>query len=114
MVTRTPVLTRPERVTGRARVDFSAQSSVGACPECGESDAILPILYRFPSAGAMGAVERDEIVLAGCMVSDADASFYCRRSLIAFEFARQLARPDAATPVAGICSLHDVTFYPES
>jgi hypothetical protein len=29
-----------------------------------------PILYGFPSDEAMEAVERDEIVLAGCMVGE--------------------------------------------
>lgn len=67
------------------------KGKVSPCLECGKSDAVVPILYGFPSAGAMEAAERDEIVLAGCMVGDADPSYYCRRCLIAFEYARQLA-----------------------
>ena len=39
----------------------------------------------------MEAAERDEIVLAGCMVGDLDPSYYCRRCLIAFEHARQFS-----------------------
>ena len=65
--------------------------TVSSCPECGTTDVVVPILYGYPSDEAMAAVERDEIVLAGCMVGDVDPSFYCRRCRIAFEYARQLA-----------------------
>ena len=63
---------------------------VSSCPECGKSDVVVPILYGYPSDEAMEAAERDEIVLAGCMVSDLDPNYYCRRCLVAFEYARQL------------------------
>ena len=43
----------------------------------------------YPSDEAMEAAERDEIVLAGCMVGEADPNHYCRRCLIAFGYARQ-------------------------
>ena len=46
------------------------------------------IPYGYPSDEAMEAAERDEIVLAGCMVGETDPSYYCRRCLIAFEYAR--------------------------
>ena len=64
---------------------------VSSCPECVRTDVVVPILYGYPSAGAMEAAERDEIVLAGCMVGDLDPSYYCRRCRIGFEYARQLA-----------------------
>ena len=60
-------------------------------PRCGRFDAVVPILYGDPSAEAMEAAERDEIVLAGCTVRDVDPNYYYRRCLIAFEFARQFA-----------------------
>ena len=64
---------------------------VGPCPTCRESDAVVPILYGYPSDEAMEAAERDEIVLAGCMVGETDPSYYCRRCLIAFECERQFS-----------------------
>jgi hypothetical protein len=45
----------------------------------------------YPSDEAMEAAERDEIVLAGCMVGDLEPTYYCRRCFIAFEYARQFA-----------------------
>jgi hypothetical protein len=36
----------------------------------------------------MEAAERDEIVLAGCMVGDLEPTYCCRRCRIAFELAR--------------------------
>ena len=60
---------------------------VSSCPECGKADAVVPILYGYPSDEVMEAAERDEIVLAGCTVGDLDPSYYCRRCLIAFEYA---------------------------
>ena len=45
----------------------------------------------YPSDGAMEAAGRDEIVLAGCMVGEADPIYYCRRCLIAFEYERQFS-----------------------
>jgi hypothetical protein len=61
---------------------------VSSCSECGKTDAVAPILYGFPTDEAMEAAERDEIVLAGCMVGDLEPTYYCRRCLIAFELAR--------------------------
>ena len=66
------------------------KSKVSSCPECGKTDVVVPILYGYPSDEAMEAAERDEIVLAGCMVGETDPSYYCRRCRIAFEYARQL------------------------
>ena len=48
----------------------------------------MPILYGYPSDEAMEAAERDELVLAGCMVGDLEPTYYCRRCRIAFELAR--------------------------
>lgn len=61
---------------------------VSSCPECGKTDVVVPILYGYPSDEAMAAAEREEIVLAGCLVRDLEPSYYCRRCLIAFELAR--------------------------
>ena len=62
---------------------------ISSCPECGKNDVVVPIMYGYPSDEAMAAAERDEIVLAGCMVGDRDPSYYCRRCRIPFELARQ-------------------------
>ncbi len=67
------------------------KSKVSSCPECGKTDVVVPILYGYPSDEAMEAAERDEIVLAGCMASETDPSYYCRRCLTAFEYARQFS-----------------------
>ncbi len=67
------------------------RSKVSSCPDCGRTAVVVPILYGYPSDEAMEAAERDEIVLAGCIVGESDPSYYCRRCLIAFECARQLA-----------------------
>lgn len=46
------------------------------CPHCG-ADAAVPIVYGMPGPEAMEAAERQEAVLAGCVVSGDDASAAC-------------------------------------
>lgn len=70
---------------------------VSSCPKCGKSDAVAPILYGMPSDEAMEKAGRSEILLAGCLVGDADPNYGCHRCLISFDFARpELASPDSA------------------
>ena len=71
---------------------------VSSCPECGKTDVVVPILWGYPSNEAMEAVERDEIVLAGCMVGDVEPNYYRRRCLIAFEYAREIRLAGCGTP----------------
>ena len=61
---------------------------VSSCPECGKTDVVVPILWGYPSGEAMEAAERDEIVLAGCMVGDLEPTYYCRSCRIGFELAQ--------------------------
>ena len=64
------------------------KKKVSSCTECGKTDFVVPILWGYPSDEAMAAAERDEIVLAGCVVGDLEPTYYCRRCRIGFELAR--------------------------
>lgn len=49
------------------------------CPICEKSDKVIPILYGFPSKKQLRKSKRNKILLAGCLVSDCDPYWYCRR-----------------------------------
>jgi hypothetical protein len=48
-----------------------------ACPGCGSWNA-TPIVHGLPTAQAVEAADRGEIVLAGCRVSRASRAWRCR------------------------------------
>jgi hypothetical protein len=47
------------------------------CPNCGESLKIIPIVYGYPTPETFEAEARGELVIAGCMVSDANPRYAC-------------------------------------
>jgi hypothetical protein len=51
----------------------------GTCPKCKKSDRVVPYVYGEPSLEAVEESERDEIMLAGCLVGPTDATFHCKR-----------------------------------
>jgi hypothetical protein len=47
------------------------------CPNCGAPLKIIPIIYGYPTPEAFEQERRGEVVIAGCMVSDADPPHAC-------------------------------------
>ena len=47
------------------------------CPGCGSEDTVK-ILYGMPNYEAFEAVERGEIVLGGCCISDNNLTTHCK------------------------------------
>ncbi len=60
--------------SGRADVDEAPP----ACPKCGSSENVVPIVYGYPSAELMAAAERGEVKLGGCVITGDDPQWYCK------------------------------------
>ena len=68
----------PQSTNNRlALVRFPEALLRSECPKC-ESERVAPILYGFPSEGVkFDAVEKGEVVLGGCCVTDNDPEWAC-------------------------------------
>jgi CarboxypepD_reg-like domain len=49
------------------------------CPVCKRKDQVIPILYGYPSKGALRSEKRGKLRLGGCQISHCDPSHYCKR-----------------------------------
>ena len=49
------------------------------CPKCKTSDAVVPIMYGYPSHETWEKRDRGEIKLGGCMATDADPDYHCNK-----------------------------------
>ena len=47
------------------------------CPDCSSTD-IVPIAYGFPTPETQKALQRGEVALGGCCISDDDPTWICR------------------------------------
>ena len=86
----------PRRRAVSQRVDMKQKlrkPNPGQCPKCGRSDAVVSIVYGYPTFETQQAADRGEISLAGCEVGDIDPRYTCRRCLISFDF----EHPELAT-----------------
>ena len=55
--------------------------SAPRCPNCGEGDRVVPVVYGLPAAALVKASERGEVQLGGCM--EMPQQWYCGRCGIA-------------------------------
>jgi len=49
------------------------------CPKCGSKKDVIPINYGLPMPELMKKAERGEIRLGGCVVSENDPQWYCKK-----------------------------------
>ena len=56
----------------------------GEKPKCpkGHTDEIIPTVYGLPSTKTMKSLKKGKVFLGGCMVTDCDPKFYCKRHKI--------------------------------
>lgn len=68
-----------------------------ACPRCGATP-LTPIAYGYPGPGMMEQVERGEISLGGCCISDSQPTHRCPSCGRSFELQRSGGWHEHATP----------------
>jgi hypothetical protein len=49
------------------------------CPICSKKDEVIPIMYGYPSKGALDSQKRGKLLLAGCEITGCDPHWYCKR-----------------------------------
>ena len=57
----------------------SPPTDTPVCPQCGKTDAVVPIVFGYPTPEGMASAERGEIALAGCVSGDSEPSHWCKR-----------------------------------
>ncbi len=53
------------------------QAKGNKCPKCG-SDAVVDILFGYPTPEAFEARDRGEIELGGCVINEDDPQWVCK------------------------------------
>jgi hypothetical protein len=54
------------------------------CQLCGKGDKVIPVVYGYPSKKGLRLSKRGKIALGGCIVSDCDPQWYCKRDKLLF------------------------------
>lgn len=67
---------RWQQQEAEAKREWGHSSQLEPCPKCG-SQAVVDIVYGFPTDEMKEAVRRGAITLGGCMLGD--ARFFCKR-----------------------------------
>lgn len=49
------------------------------CPVCGQQDKIIPVVYGKPSNKTLQKANKGKVYLGGCIVTECDPNYYCRR-----------------------------------
>ena len=49
------------------------------CPKCKMSNAVVPIMYGYPSHETWEKCDRGEVKLGGCMATDVDPDYHCNK-----------------------------------
>ena len=49
------------------------------CPKCKFSNAVIPIMYGYPSHEIWEKRDRGEVKLGGCMATDVDPDYHCKK-----------------------------------
>lgn len=49
------------------------------CPHCGYKESVVRIIYGYPMPELMDRAERGEVKLGGCVVSENDPQWYCKK-----------------------------------
>lgn len=55
------------------------KDEVKPCPVCGKTDMVIPIAYGFPGPSMMEDSKKGELKLGGCLITDSDPEWYCKR-----------------------------------
>ncbi len=55
-----------------------------ACPVCKKRNKVIPILYGYPSKGLLRDAENGKVILGGCVISECDPKWYCKRDSTRF------------------------------
>lgn len=53
--------------------------SKNVCPVCSKTDKVIPIIYGEPTTESLEKSENGKVKLAGCLVSNCDPNWYCKR-----------------------------------
>lgn len=59
--------------------DYDQSGTKHDCPVCHKQDQVIPISYGYPSSIGIERANKGEIYLGGCMVSDCDPQWHCKR-----------------------------------
>lgn len=49
------------------------------CPVCNKTDQVIPIVYGYPGEELDKKAQKGEVILGGCMVSEDNPRWYCKR-----------------------------------
>ncbi len=49
------------------------------CPICEKADKVVPVVYGYPSKKGLRQSKRGKIALGGCIMTDCDPHWYCKR-----------------------------------
>lgn len=55
-----------------------------ACPVCNKQDEVIPIVYGLPDPILGEKEKQGKVQLGGCVISDSDPQWYCKRDRIEF------------------------------
>jgi len=55
-----------------------AEVETPACPECGTSENVIPIIYGYPGPELREAADRGEVWLGGCVITGDDPLWHCK------------------------------------
>lgn len=59
--------------------DYDQSGTKHDCPVCHQQDEVIPVSYGYPLPTGIERANKGEIYLGGCMVSDCDPLWHCRR-----------------------------------
>jgi hypothetical protein len=57
------------------------------CPRCGSAEAVVPVVYGYPSPEMDEAAARGEMMIGGCLIGGEDPGHCCLTCRIEFDFA---------------------------
>ncbi|SDL75580.1 Carboxypeptidase regulatory-like domain-containing protein [Salinimicrobium catena] len=49
------------------------------CPVCNKKDEVIPVVYGMPTEKTMKKADQGKVKLGGCVVSDCEPKWYCKR-----------------------------------
>jgi hypothetical protein len=58
---------------------FENKSLKPICSKCNSNKEVIPILYGMPTGEAFKESEEGKLLIGGCVISDNDPQYYCKR-----------------------------------
>ncbi len=55
-----------------------------ACPVCKKTDEVIKIVYGQPTELTSKKAEKEKVFIGGCIISDKDNKYYCKRDKLEF------------------------------